>query len=293
MSAAENRPLAGKVAIVTGASKRLGRCYAMALARAGAQVVALARTLGDDPTRMGTLAEVAASAKAAGLKVAARRCDLADEAQVREAIASTVGEFGGVDAIVNNAVLFADRIETRDIPRDNWDVAFAVNVRAPYVLTDLARPVMEARGGGSIINITSLAAGKTGKGGGAHRGLLLYGLTKAALNRQTTWFAAELESANIAVNAISPGDVSVYMRLANGIDAEAPNKEVVAGEQLDEAFWGDPVVWLAGARPADVTGEILHTYTFGETWGPRYEKPPQRSPLLQQILGRDNLKAQA
>ena len=167
-----------------------------------------------------------------------------------------------------------------------------MNVRAPYVLIDTALPHLQARGGGSIVNVTSLAAGKTGKGGGAHHGLLLYGVTKAALNRMTTWYAAELESSNIAVNAISPGDVSVYMRVVNGVGADETD-EVVEGEQLDEAFWGDPVVWLVGARPSEMTGEILHTYTFGEGWGPRPETPPQRSPIIEQILGRDNLKPQA
>jgi NAD(P)-dependent dehydrogenase (short-subunit alcohol dehydrogenase family) len=288
---AENeRPLAGKVIVVSGASKRLGRCYALALARAGAQVVALARTLGDDPAQMGTLREVEATARAEGLQVAARRCDLEDEASIRDVVEQAAREFGGIDGIVNNAV-FADRIKSRGIARSHWDRAFGVNVRAPYVLIDTAAPHMEQRGGGSIINITSLAAGKTGKGGGAHRGLLLYGLTKAALNRMTSWYAAELEGGNIAVNAISPGDVSVYMRLVNGIDPETPDREVVAGEQLDEAFWGDPVVWLAGARPAQVTGEILHTYTFGESWGPSRDRPPQWSPAIQRILGRDNLKS--
>jgi NAD(P)-dependent dehydrogenase (short-subunit alcohol dehydrogenase family) len=117
-------------------------------------------------------------------------------------------------------------------------------------------------------------------------------VTKAALNRMTTWYAAELESSNIAVNAISPGDVSVYMRVVNGVGADETD-EVFEGEQLDEAFWGDPVVWLAGARPSEMTGEIVHTYTFGEAWGPRPETPPPRSPIIEQILGRDNLKARA
>lgn len=291
MEQASKRPLAGKVAIVAGASKRLGRCYALALARAGARVVALARTLGDDPRQMGTLREVEAHARAEGLDVTACRCDLADAASVRQTVERIASDFGRIDAIVNNAVLFADRRECRGIPDDDWNLAFSVNVRAPYLLIDAALPCMEHGGGGSIINITSLAAGKTGKGGGAHQGLLLYGLTKAALNRMTTWYAAELEDSNIAVNAISPGDVSVYLRLANDIGAEVPDREVVSGEQLDERFWGDPVVWLAGARPADVTGAVLHTYTFGSEWGDRQRAEPEWSPLIQKILRRNNLAA--
>jgi NAD(P)-dependent dehydrogenase (short-subunit alcohol dehydrogenase family) len=290
MTAEKNAPLAGKVFIVSGASKRLGRCYVMSLAKAGAHVVALARTMGDDPAQFGTLAEVEASGRALGLKVTARRCDLQDEDSIRGIVEETARELGGVDGLVNNAVYGSGgRMKDRGVARADWEGAFAINVRAPYVLIDAARSHMEARGGGSVVNITSLAAAKPAKGGGAHRGLMLYGLTKAALNRLTTWYAAELESNNIAVNAISPGDVSIYMSLANGIAADEPDREVVGPEQMDEAFWGDPVAWLAGARPADVTGEILHTYTFGETWGPRRETP-QWSPIIQKILGRDNMK---
>jgi NAD(P)-dependent dehydrogenase (short-subunit alcohol dehydrogenase family) len=282
--------LAGKVIVVSGASRRLGRCYALALAQAGARVVALARTLGDGTNPQGTLREVEATAQARGLEVVARQCDLSDEMQVHAVVEAAANEFGGIDVVVNNAVAYANRINCREIPRSKWDEAFAVNVRAPYVLIDAAVPSMQIRGGGAIVNVTSLAAGKTGKGGGAHHGLLLYGLTKAALNRMTTWYAAELENSNIAVNAISPGDVSVYMRLVNGVGADETD-EVVEGEQLDEAFWGDPVVWLAGVGPAEMTGEILHTYTFSEEWGPRPESPRQRSPIINQILGRDNLTA--
>lgn len=77
---------------------------------------------------------------------------------------------------------------------------------------------------------------------------------------------------------------------ANGLPDDTPNEDAIEGEQLDERFWGDPVVWLAGARPAQLTGEVLHTYTFGEQWGERSE-PVEWPPLIRQILGRDNLAA--
>jgi NAD(P)-dependent dehydrogenase (short-subunit alcohol dehydrogenase family) len=118
-----------------------------------------------------------------------------------------------------------------------------------------------------------------------------YGVSKAALNRLTTYFAAEFEDLGIAVNSLSPGDAAAYMRMVNGVDEDAGEEHVAAGNQLDERFWGGPVVYLAGARPADVTGQILHTYTFGETWGPIYETPPKWSPEILKVLGRDNLSA--
>jgi 3-oxoacyl-[acyl-carrier protein] reductase len=283
--------LQGRVVIVSGASRRLGRCYAMALGRAGATVIALARTMGDDPAQMGTLREVEETGRKLGYAIHSYRCDLNDEDDIERVIDEVVARFGGIDGIVNNAVFAADRRDPLDLSREVWEEAMHVNVRAPYVLISKAYPSMVTRGGGSIVNITSLAATNTGKGGGAHLGLVLYGASKAALNRLTTWFAAEFESDNIAVNAISPGDVSVFMRMVNGIDAEAKGVEPVAGKQLDEAFWGDPVAWLMAARPARLTGQILHTYSFGEGWGSRDGAGPEWSPQIRKILGRDNLAA--
>jgi NAD(P)-dependent dehydrogenase (short-subunit alcohol dehydrogenase family) len=281
--------LKGKVVIVSGASRRLGRCYAMALGRAGFTVVALARTMGDDPTRMGTLREVEASGRALGYDIYSMRCDLNDEASIDRVVTETIERFGGIDGLVNNAVYTSGRNDPLTIPRDMWDEAMQINVRAPYALITKAYASMAARGGGSIVNITSLAAQPTGKGGGAHLGLVLYGASKAALNRLTSWFAAEFEGDNIAVNAISPGDVSVFMRLVNGIGAEEGGLEQVDGAQLDEAFWGDPVVWLASARSGDMTGKIVHTYSFGESWGDRNGPEPAWSSEILKILGRDNV----
>jgi NAD(P)-dependent dehydrogenase (short-subunit alcohol dehydrogenase family) len=283
--------LDGKVVIVTGASKRLGRCYALALARQGAKVVALARSMGEHPAQPGTLAELTAAARRDGLELDVRRCDLGDEDAIRRLVDDVARRFGGVDAVVNNAVARVDRLDSMNIPRDIWEDQMRINVRAPYLLTVLAAPHMAARGGGAIINITSMSGGTTGRGGGAHAGLVHYGVSKAALNRLTTYFGAELEPDGISVNSLSPGDAAAYMRMVNGVDADAGEEHIAAGNQLDERFWGDPVVYLAGARPADVTGQILHTYTFGETWGPRYETPPQWSPEILKVLGRDNLSA--
>jgi NAD(P)-dependent dehydrogenase (short-subunit alcohol dehydrogenase family) len=283
--------LRGKVVIVTGASKRLGRCYALALAKKGAKVAALARSLGEDPEEIGTLAEVVATAAKAGGEVAAFRCDLGDETDIGRTVDAIVARFGGVDAVVNNAVAAVDRLDSMNVPQDIWEEQMRINVRAPYLLTVLAHPSMKARGGGSIINITSMAGSTTGRGGGAHLGLVHYGVSKAALNRLTTYFAAEFEPDGIAVNSLSPGDAAAYMRMVNGVDENAGEEHIASGQQLDERFWGDPVVYLAQARPGDVTGQNLHTYTFGESWGPLYETPPQWSPEVLKVLGRDNLSA--
>jgi NAD(P)-dependent dehydrogenase (short-subunit alcohol dehydrogenase family) len=270
---------------------RLGRCYALVLAKAGATVVALARSMGDDPGQIGTLAEVEATARKAGHHLTAYRCDLSHEEEIEQVLDDVVSTFGGIDAVVNNAVAKQERMDCLTVPRDIWEDQMRINVRAPYVLIVRSAPHMIARGGGSIINITSLSGGTTGKGGGAHQGLVHYGVSKAALNRLTTYFAAEFADVNIAVNGLSPGDAASYLAMVNGIGAEGGDKHVVTGKQLDEAFWGNPIVYLAGARPSAVTGQILHTYTFGESWGPRYASPPDWSPEVLKVLGRDNLRA--
>ena len=281
-------PLEGKVFVVAGASRRLGRCYALALARAGARVAAIARSADGDPRTPGTLAEVAATARAAGHDVAAFACDLSREDEIERAVRAVVDRFGGIDGIVNNAAAPIERVDWRDVPADVWERTMRVDVRAPYLLIARSAPWMIARGGGAVVNVTSLAAGPTAREAGAHDGFLHYGVAKAALNRLTTYLAAELEPHAIAVNALSPGDASAYLRAVNGLRADVPDREVVVGEQLDDAFWGDPLVHLARARPPE-TGRVLHTYAFGRSWGPTGGPPPQRSAAIRALLAHDNV----
>lgn len=250
--------LAGKVAIVSGASRGVGRAYALALAEAGARVMALARSADGDPTVPGTLAELVATGRAAGLDIAACRCDAGDETSIASAVEQTAGAFGGIDILVNNAVAAIHKFDALAVPAEEWDGTFRVNVRAPYAFMQAVIPQMIARGGGAIVNITSGAAGRTRPGMGAH-GYPAYAVTKAALERLTTYFAAEYAEAGIAVNAVSPGNVGYYTR---------------DGAEPDRAYWGPPIVHLAAQRPADgLSGEIVHTYEYGRSWGPSAERP--------------------
>lgn len=247
--------LAGKVAIVSGASRGLGRAYALALAAAGARVMATARSADGDPGTPGSLAELVATAGAAGGTVAACRCDVGDPADIAAAVAQTVEMFGGLDILVNNAVAPIHKLDFLAVDDVEWDAVFAINVKAPFRFMREAIPHMAARKGGAIVNITSAAAQPTVPGSGAH-GFPAYGVSKAALDRLTTYFAAECAAMNIAVNAVSPGFVAYVTD---------------RGREPDPVFWGDPLVHLAAQRPADggLTGQILHTYQFGRSWGPK------------------------
>lgn len=265
MSGADNQGatnrLAGKVAIVSGASRGVGRAYAIALARAGARVMALARTAQGDPTVPGSLAELEHTAREAGLTIATTACDVSDEDSICAAVARTVELFGGVDVLLNNAVASINQFKVLDVPSREWEAAFAVNVRGNYLFMREAIPQMLARGGGSIINITSGAAQHSTRPGQGTHGFPAYSVTKAALERLTTYFAAEFVDKGVAVNAVSPGHVAYYIR-----DGKTP----------DLSFWGEPIIWLAEQRPPEgLTGQVLHTYQYGRSWGPRPANPPQ------------------
>lgn len=269
------QPLAGQVAIVSGASRGVGRTYALALAAAGAHVMALARTAQGDPTVPGSLAEVAATARASGWTIETMACDILDEAAIIAAVARTVERFGGVDILVNNAVWGIAELPFLDVPTQEWDGVFNANIRAPYLFIRETAPHMTARGGGAIVNITSAAAQPSILGGLSH-GFPAYGVSKAALDRLTTYAAAELAPANIAVNAVSPGNVAHYTR---------------NGAHPDRAFWGDPLVHLASQRPSagGLTGAILHTYQYGRSWGPIHADPPIWDEDVRHILAEAGL----
>jgi NAD(P)-dependent dehydrogenase (short-subunit alcohol dehydrogenase family) len=262
--------LSGKVAIVSGASRGIGRAYALALAGAGVKVVALARTVDGDPSRPGSLAELVATARAMGGEVVARACDIGDEAGIVEAVRQTVADHGGVDILLNNAIWPIRGFDALEVSLEEWATTFRLNVGGAYVFMREVVPQMIARGGGSIINMTTASAQESTPGTTNH-GYPAYAVTKAGLERLTTYFAAEFEDRKIAVNAISPGNVSRYMQRT--------------GRQPDLRFWGEPILHLAQARPGDgPTGQVLHTYEFGRSWGPKPEAPPHWDEAISTLL---------
>ncbi len=185
--------LEGKVAIVTGAAVGgIGQAYAGALAERGAAVVCA------DVNEAGAKG-VAEGIVADGGKAVAVGVDIADEQSVDVMVQRAVAEFGGVDILVNNAALMASLTAgggTLDFPVDLWDQGFAVNVKGQWLCARAAVPEMRKRGGGSIVNQTSI---------GAFPAESVYGITKIAVIGLTTTLARELGPSNINVNAIAPG----------------------------------------------------------------------------------------
>ncbi len=184
--------LTGKVAVVTGASKGIGEGIARYLAQFGAKVVISSR-------RQADLDQLAAEMRETGADVTAIEAHMGDMAQVKALFDKTVEIYGGIDILVNNAAANPYFGPTVDCPETAFDKIMEINVKAPFVLSNLVQPIMKQRGGGSIINISSIA------GFTPDPGLGIYSVSKAALNMLTKVNAKEWGPDGIRVNSICPG----------------------------------------------------------------------------------------
>ena len=251
--------LNGKVAIVTGASAGIGRAYALALAGAGATVVAAARTMGDAQKRNSLAEVVAASGNLTGT-VTANVCDVSVEADVTRLVDETITTMGRIDVLVNNAGILSGS-GPLDMRADEWDRVMQVNVRAAYLAVRDAAPHMIGRRSGSIVNVTARAGEFIPKGKGA-QGSPAYAVSKAALNRLTFFMAEELRQYGIAVNALSPGVVLTDTALAlNPRLGESRRAKPCTPEVL-----GPALLHLASQTAETMTGQVLHTDEFGQSW---------------------------
>ncbi len=211
------RVLTSKVAVVTGASRGIGKQTAVELARLGALVVIASRTEEPRDRTPGTLSETATAITDVGGEALAVRVDLAQQADLEHLVDVALGARGHVDILVNNAAYTVGKAlwtHVPDLTREQWEKGFAVNVTAPLMLIEGFWNSMSAHGGGVVVNVTSGAA-ELQPGGVAVRlpGSALpdygplYGASKAALNRMAHAIAAEGAPHNIAVITLDPGFV--------------------------------------------------------------------------------------
>jgi 3-oxoacyl-[acyl-carrier protein] reductase len=187
--------LEGKVVLVTGGATGIGRATALALARAGAHMAI------NYSKSVAEAEKTARLAGRAGTRAVIVQADVTREAQVRAMIDRVARELGGLDGLVNNAGWTA-RVPHRqldDLTDEIWDRVFATNLRAPFYCVRAAVPHLEKRGGGAIVNITSVA-GFTGTGSS-----IAYAASKAGLNTLTKSLARALAPSRIRVNAVAPG----------------------------------------------------------------------------------------
>ncbi len=258
----------GKVVVVTGASSGIGRAYCQAFAGAGATVIACARTLGvakDGMPAHNSLAETVQACEGLNGRVFAQACDVENEDDVKRAIAQTIANFGRIDVLINNAAIYP-HYSTFDIDVDSWEKSMRVNVRGPFLTIREVAPHMIRQRAGSIVNLTSLSGSFQEKGHAGHEDLLLYSVTKAAVNRLSTFMSEELKEYGIAVNAMSPGAVDTETWNNHDPGAVATWKAAGVVRACIPEVVGPPILCLAGQTAATLTGKILHTDAFQKSW---------------------------
>ena len=251
--------LTGRVVIVTGASRGIGKGLALGLARLGAKVVCAARTVDASGSELpGTIHETVDAISAAGGTACAVRCDIGEPGDITSVVGRAVDEYGRVDSLVNNAMT-PTRASFADATVDDWDESMRVNVRSLFLFTKAVVPVMHRTGGGSIVNISS--------GGAEHAsqafmppGYLIYAVAKAALERYTTSAAPELRELGVTMNALRPGAVKT----------EHSTREL--GDDYDWSGWKTPdsvvpaVAFLVAQIDSDFTGNVLDVAGYGTVW---------------------------
>ncbi|MFZ4687964.1 MAG: SDR family oxidoreductase [Polymorphobacter sp.] len=236
-----------KVAVVTGAGQGIGETYAKRLAAEGAAVVVAEVNVSQGE-------RVAAEITAAGGKSIFVAVDVADPASCLAAAAKAAEVFGGVDYLVNNAAIFAGMVYSSlmAIDAEYYMKFMAVNLHGALWMTRAVVPLMEARGGGAIINQSSTAAYTSG-GPAAH-----YSISKLGTNGLTMSLAAELGPKNIRVNGVAPGPTmtdamrQVDPKIIEGIVAQMPLGRV--GDTNDQA---EAVLFLLSDAAAFITGQTL------------------------------------
>jgi len=190
--------LKGKVAIVTGAGRGLGRASAIAMARAGADLLIVSRTPRE-------LQETAAMIIDGGGTVVTLEADLANPEDISRTVETAAETFGGIDILMNNAAIIGPMKPCHEITEEEWRYALAVDLTAPILLSRAVVPLMIRQGGGKIINVTS------GLGEVALSPFGAYSVAKAGLNHLTRIMAAELQRHNIRVNGLDPGMMDTRM----------------------------------------------------------------------------------
>lgn len=241
---------AGRVAVISGAGRGLGRCHALALAAAGAAVVVNDLGSGRDGNGQASpvAEEVVSEIRALGGQAVASGHDVADWDASRRLVELAVGEFGRLDVVVNNAGILRDRMLV-NMSAEEWDAVMHVHLRGTFALSRWAASHWRERSKAGdevdarIINTTS-PSGLFGKPGQAN-----YGAAKAGIATLTMIAAAELARYGVTVNAVAP---VAYTRMTSDLVTDPRAVDELAPEHVSPV-----VTWLAGASSREVTGRVF------------------------------------
>ncbi len=239
------KTLAKQIALVTGASRGIGRAIALTLARAGCTVLGTATS----EAGAASFSEALAAENLAGRGVV---LNVDDGTAAEELIAATVKEFGALSILVNNAGITRDQLALR-MKDEDWDAVMATNLKAVFRLSRAAlRPMMKARGG-RIINITSVV-GAMGNPGQAN-----YAAAKAGVTGMTYALAREVGSRGITVNCVAPGFIATEMTQVLPAEQQAAlQAQIPLGRLGSPEDVAHAVLFLASEQAAYITGTTLH-----------------------------------
>ena len=257
--------LDGKVAIVTGASRGIGKGISQLFAAEGAKVICAARTLHEgDHFLQGSLISTVSEISDAGGAALAVQCDVSNEESCDHLIEEAKKAFGPVDVLINNAAM-TYFVPIKDLPIKKWRRTFAVNVHGPFMLCQKVLPNMIERRSGAIVNISSRGAIGPGRGpyNDTELSATMFGATKAAIERFTQGLAQEVYSSGISVSCVAPGvgvatPGAVYFKLASSLDD--PLREPM--EMMTRA------VLLLVTEPLDkITGRVTYSQAILKEFG--------------------------
>jgi NAD(P)-dependent dehydrogenase (short-subunit alcohol dehydrogenase family) len=239
--------LTEKVAIVTGGGKGIGRSIALALAECGAKVVVASRTLPE-------LEAVAEEIRSKGGQAVAQKTDLTVSAEIDALVDAAVNSFGALDILVNNAARSFFR-PLLDLREDGFDKIFDTNVKGTFLLSRAAAKVMMGRGGGRIVNITSVAAER----GGPMMGI--YNASKAAVKMLAMCMATEWATGNVLVNCVGPGMTRTHFSQPIWANPEMERQLV---SRIPQGRLGEPddivgaVLFLCSPLASFITGQTIY-----------------------------------
>jgi 2-deoxy-D-gluconate 3-dehydrogenase len=239
--------LAGKKALVTGASRGIGQVIAVAFARAGADVALAART-------QAGLAETAAAVRGLGRQAVEIPADLTSRDAAEDVVKAAIKELGQLDIVVNNAGGSSFVVPFLDMRQSGWDKVLRLNLDATMWICQVAGSHMTARGSGSVINVASVA----GLAGAPF--LAPYGAAKAAVVSLTKTLAVEWGRSGVRINALCPGWTATEL---NRVMWDSPDGGAATIVNVPMARWGraeemaGPAVFLASDASSFMTGQVL------------------------------------
>ena len=252
-SHASTMELSGRIVLVTGAGRGIGKALAIGFAKAGAHVVVVSRTLTE-------IEATALEVQGAGAQALVINADISDPHDVRR-IAHQVGNrFGRLDVLVNNAALRMNQLGKKDnyyipfvdLSLDDWDTAMNVNLRGPFLCIKECLPLMRNNAEGSVINI-SAGGGKRGMAG-----RVPYCASKFGLEALTQCLALEFQAYNIAVNSLSPGKHSILTDQEK-LDQLKENPDLIF---MRPEMMVPPALFLASQNSQGTTGQHIEAFQW-------------------------------